>query len=154
MAAEQERQRMYEERMEAERLAELDRRVERERVEAEIEELEGQRTQETLKAIRDEAVLVEAARIARGYGTRLAEEDGTLAAKVRTFILDQAADSVTIVRRHASWRLPRDEPVRARGAFRDRVAARRSVEWLPAWQFVSLFLCQRTCRRECSPCMS
>ena len=36
---------------------------------------------------------VEAARIARGYGVRLAEEDGTLAAKVRTFILDQAADS-------------------------------------------------------------
>ena len=37
---------------------------------------------------------VEAARIARGYGVRLAEEDGTLAAKVRTFILDQAANCV------------------------------------------------------------
>ena len=57
------------------------------------EPLWEQRAQETLKATRDEAVRVEAARIARGYGVRLAEEDGTLAAKVRTFILDQAADS-------------------------------------------------------------
>ena len=53
-----------------------------------------QRTEETLKAIRDEAVQVEAARTAGGYGIRLAEEDGTLAGKVRTFILDQVADSV------------------------------------------------------------
>ena len=54
-----------------------------------------QRTQETLRAIRDEPVQVEAARIARGYGVRLvAEEGGTLAAKVRTFVLDQAAEKV------------------------------------------------------------
>ena len=123
LAAEQEQQRKDQ----AERLAELDRPVERERVEAETMELERQqvlerldaamargqeaeherqegetalwhqRTQETLKAIRDEAVRVEAARIARGYGVRLSEEDGTLAAKVRTFILDQAADSVDLL---------------------------------------------------------
>ena len=54
--------------------------------------------------MRDEAVRVEAAQIAHGYGVRLAEEDGNLAAEVRTFILDQAADSV---RRYASLRLPR-----------------------------------------------
>ena len=93
---EEEQQRMYQERVKAERLAELDRRVERERVEAETVKLERQnvperrdgamargqeaeherqegetalwyqRTKETLKAIRDEAVRVEAARIARG----------------------------------------------------------------------------------------
>ena len=109
---------MYQERMEAERLAVWGRSVE-----AETEELERQKalerldaamargqdaehemqegeaalwhqgTQETLKAIRDEAVRVEAARTARGHGVRLAEDDG----------LDQAADSV---RRHASLRLP------------------------------------------------
>ena len=141
------------ERMEAEWLAELDRRVEREKVperlraamarglEAEHERPEGetasrhQRTQETLKAIRDEAVRVEAARIARSFGARLAEEDGTLAAKVRTFILDPRT-AWTTVRRHASLRLPRGEPVRARRALRERVgasgAARRSVDWWPA----------------------
>ena len=123
LRVEQQQQRMYQDRMEAERLAKLDRRVERELVEAETEELErqkvlerlvaamargqeaeyerqegetalwDQRTQETLNAIRDVAVRVEGALIARGHGVRLAEQDGTLAAKVRTFILDQAADS-------------------------------------------------------------
>ena len=50
--------------------------------------------QETLEATRDEARRVEAARMTRGYGVRLAAEDSTLATKVKTFILDQAADSV------------------------------------------------------------
>ena len=97
LAAEQEQQRTCQERMETERLAELDRRVERECVEAETVELERQKVLERLdaamargqeaeherqegeKAIRDEAVRVEAE--SRGYGVRLAEEDGTLAAK-------------------------------------------------------------------------
>ena len=47
-----------------------------------------QPTQEALEAMRDEAVRVEAARIARGCGVRLAAEDSTLAAKVRTSTLD------------------------------------------------------------------
>ena len=73
--------------------------------EAEYERQEGKtalwekRTQETLKAIRDVAVRVEAALIARGHGVRLAEQDGALAAKVRTFILDQAPDSVRRTRK-------------------------------------------------------
>ena len=54
----------------------------------------GPRTQETPKAIGDEARGVEAARMTRGCGVRLAEEDSTLAAKVKALILDQAADSV------------------------------------------------------------
>ena len=53
---------------------------------------------------------------------------------------------------HASLHLPRDEPARARRALRERVgesaAARRSVKWWPAGQFVSLFSCRWTCLRE------
>ena len=159
-------QRMYQDRMEAERLPELDRRVERELVEAETEELErqkvlerlvaamargqeaeysrqegetalwDQRTQETLKAIRDVAVQVEATRIARGFGVRLAEQDGTLAGKVRRTSWTRPRTVWTSVRRYSSLRLPRGEPGRARSSLRERVeesgAARRSVEWWPA----------------------
>ena len=56
-------------------------------------------------------------RESRGYGIRLADKDGTLAAKVRNAFL----------------RLPCDERVRARRALRERVgefgASRWSVEW-------------------------
>ena len=50
LRVEQEQQRTYQERLEAERLAELDRRVERERVEAETIELERQKVLERLDA--------------------------------------------------------------------------------------------------------
>ena len=49
---------------------------------------------EALKAIRDEAVRVEAERIARSYGVRLADDDSTFAAKVRMVILSKAEDVV------------------------------------------------------------
>ena len=53
-----------------------------------------QRGGEALKAIRDEAVRVEAERIARSYGVRLADDDSTFAAKVRMVILSKAEDVV------------------------------------------------------------
>ena len=53
-----------------------------------------QRGGEALKAIRDEAVRVEAERIARSYGVRLADDDSTFAAKVRMVILSNAEDVV------------------------------------------------------------
>ena len=53
-----------------------------------------QRGGEALKAIRDEAVRVEAERIARSYGVRLADDDSTFAAKVRMVIGSKAEDVV------------------------------------------------------------
>ena len=136
---EQERQRMDQERVEAElwRSAELERqRMERERAEkarvaergtmldanalvwmpAHVDDAElvhrarhveaerdrgeqetamwRQRGGEALKAIRDEAVRVEAERFERGYGVRLADDDSTYAAKVRMVILSKAEDVV------------------------------------------------------------
>ena len=95
-----------------------------------------QRTQETLKATRDEVVRGRSTAnraVLRPAGRREGEGSGALAAKVRTFVLDQAADH----RVAASFQhLPRDEPVRARRALSERVgasgAARRSVEWWSA----------------------
>ena len=49
---------------------------------------------EALKAMRHEAVRVEAERIARSYGVRLADDDSTFAAKVRMVIQDKAAEVV------------------------------------------------------------
>ena len=135
-------------------------------LEAEHERQEGetalrhQRTQETLKAIRDEAVRVEAARIARSFGARLAEEDGTLAAKVRTFILDQAADSVD---HRETARFPASSARRTRKSEKGPPCASRRV-W--SWsterglvasrprQFVPLFSCRLWCRCERSICCS
>ena len=53
-----------------------------------------QRGREALKAIRDESVRVEAERIARSYGVRLADDDSTFAAKVRMVIWGKAKDVV------------------------------------------------------------
>ena len=161
LVAEQEQQRMHPERMEAERLAEWDGRVEREPVEAETEELERrkvlerprgreaererqegetalwhQRTQETLKAIRDEAVRVEAAHIARGYGVRLAEEDGTLAASSWT-------RPRTAVDHREAARFPASRKNKEGG---ESGAARRSVVASRPRQVVSLFVCRWECR--------
>ena len=67
------------------------REAERDRQEQETE-MWRQRGGEALKAMRDEAVRVEAERIARSYGVRLADDDSTFAAKVRMVIQDQAAE--------------------------------------------------------------
>ena len=69
------------------------REAERDRREQETE-MWRQRGGEALKAMRDEAVRVEAERIARSYGVRLADDDSTFAAKVRMVIQDQAAEVV------------------------------------------------------------
>ena len=68
------------------------RQAERDRQEQETA-MWRQRGRKTLKAIRDEAVRVEAERIARSYGVRLAD-DSTFAAKVRMVIQDKAAEVV------------------------------------------------------------
>ena len=53
-----------------------------------------QRGGEALKAIRDEAIRVEAERIARSYGVCLADDDSTFAAEVRMVIRGKAEDVV------------------------------------------------------------
>ena len=79
-----------------------------------------QRTQETLTAIRYEAVRVEAARIVRGYGGRLCEERTVLSRQRSGRSSWTRPRTVwTSVRRHASVRLPRNEIERARRAFRE-----------------------------------
>ena len=52
-------------------------------VEAERDSGEQETAMWHSKAIRDEAIRVEAERIARGYGVRLADDDSTFAAKVK-----------------------------------------------------------------------
>ena len=69
------------------------REAERDRQEQETA-MWRQRGRKTLKAIRDEAVRVEAERIARSYGARLADDDSTFAAKVRMVTQDKAAEVV------------------------------------------------------------
>ena len=110
------------------------------------------RTQETFKTIRGEVLRVEAARIARGYGVRLAEEDDTLAAKVKTFILDQAADRVD---QREAERFPASSARRTRKSWRVwNCSTERGM--VATRQFVYLFLCRWTCRtsraRLCVTC--
>ena len=105
-----------------------------------------QRTQETLKAIRDEA-------LSKLTESRVVTEYDLLRRTVlsrrrsgRSFCIRPRTER-TSVGRHASPRRPRDEPVRARMAPREACgsfgAAQRCVEWWPAGpaSFVCLFLC-------------
>ena len=77
-----------------------------------------QRPEEMPNAIRDEAVQGRSS-ANRAWLRSAVCCGGRYSAKVRAFILDQAVDSVD--QRDASLRLPRDEPVRARKALRERV---------------------------------
>ena len=64
------------------------------------------------KAIRDEAIRVEAERIARSYGVRLADDDSTFAAKVRMVIRSKAED---VVDEREEERAKRSDPCHPHG---------------------------------------